>query len=263
MGKSIGILSLKGGVGKTSVVVALGDALAHFGKKVLLIDGNLSAPNLGLHLNIIDPEVTLQDVLSREKNLNDSIHKLERFDIIPASIFSRKEISPLNLRNKVNILKKRYDVVIIDSPPSLNEEALATILASDEILVVATPDYSTLGTTIKTINHVRRRGTKINGLILNRVYDQNFEISLEDIEKTLDVPIMAVIPHDVEILRAQSHFIPVTSHKPNSEGSIEFKKLAAALIGEKYQQSGFRRFLRITPSKSDINRELFYKRVFE
>ena len=156
MGKSIGILSLKGGVGKTSVVVALGDALAHFGKKVLLIDGNLSAPNLGLHLNIIDPEVTLQDVLSREKNLNDSIHKLERFDIIPASIFSRKEISPLNLRNKVNILKKRYDVVIIDSPPSLNEEALATILASDEILVVATPDYSTLGTTIKTINHARR-----------------------------------------------------------------------------------------------------------
>ena len=263
MGKSIGILSLKGGVGKTSVVVALGDALAHFGKKVLLIDGNLSAPNLGLHLNIIDPEVTLQDVLSREKNLNDSIHKLERFDIIPASIFSRKEISPLNLRNKVNILKKRYDVVIIDSPPSLNEEALATILASDEILVVATPDYSTLGTTIKTINHARRRGTKINGLILNRVYDQNFEISLEDIEKTLDVPIMAVIPHDIEVLRAQSHFIPVTSYKPNSEGSIEFKKLAAALIGEKYRSPGFRRFMRITPSKSDINRELFYERVFE
>ena len=76
MGKSIGILSLKGGVGKTSVVVALGDALAHLGKKVLLIDGNLSAPNLGMHLNIIDPDVTLQDVLSREKNLNDSIHRL-------------------------------------------------------------------------------------------------------------------------------------------------------------------------------------------
>ena len=140
---------------------------------------------------------------------------------------------------------------------------MATILASDEMFVVATPDYSTLGTTIKAINHARRMGTKISGLILNRVYDQNFEISLKDIEKTLDVPIMAIIPHDVEVLRAQSHFIPVTSHKPNSEGSIEFKKLAAALIGEKYQPSRFRRFMRITPSKSDINRELFYKRVFE
>ncbi|MBU2052817.1 MAG: AAA family ATPase, partial [Nanoarchaeota archaeon] len=42
--KTIGIISLKGGVGKTSIVVALGSAIADFGKSVLLIDGNLSAP---------------------------------------------------------------------------------------------------------------------------------------------------------------------------------------------------------------------------
>ena len=55
MAKIIGVLSLKGGVGKTSVVSSLGDALSDFGKKVLLVDANYSAPNLGLHFNIVDP----------------------------------------------------------------------------------------------------------------------------------------------------------------------------------------------------------------
>jgi len=62
MGKAIGVISLKGGVGKTSIVVALGAALSELGKKVLLVDGNLSSPNLGLHLNIINPEKTIHDI---------------------------------------------------------------------------------------------------------------------------------------------------------------------------------------------------------
>ena len=59
MGKTIGVISLKGGVGKTTAVVALGSALADFGKKVLLVDGNFSAPNLGLHLDLFDTEKTI------------------------------------------------------------------------------------------------------------------------------------------------------------------------------------------------------------
>ena len=70
MGKVIGIVSLKGGVGKTSVVTALGAAISEFNKKVLLVDANFSAPNLGLHLNIINPEVTIHDVLDRVSNVS-------------------------------------------------------------------------------------------------------------------------------------------------------------------------------------------------
>ena len=55
MGKVIGIMSLKGGVGKTSVVGALGVAIARLGKKVLLVDANFNAPNLGVHFNLISP----------------------------------------------------------------------------------------------------------------------------------------------------------------------------------------------------------------
>ena len=263
MGKSIGILSLKGGVGKTSIVVALGDVFADLGKKVLLVDGNLSAPNLGLHLNIIDPLVTLHGVLSREKNLNESIHKLDKFDVIPASIFTNKEVNPLTLKNKVNFLKKKYDIILIDSPPSLGEEGLATILASDEMIVVTTPDYPTISATIKAIKMAKQRGIKLNGLILNKVYKKKFELDISDIEKVLELPVMAIIPHDINVVKAMNYFTPSTSYKPKSQGSTEFKKLAAVLIGEKYKSFRIRNLIKITPSKSDVNRELFYERVFE
>ncbi len=263
MGKAIGILSLKGGVGKTSVVAALGDALADFGKKVLLIDANFSAPNLGLHFNIVNPEKTLHDLLARTANIRDVVCKLEKFDIIPASIFNKKEINFLNLKNKVKTLKRKYDIILIDSSPSLDEETLAVILASDEIFIVTTPDHLTLSTTIKAIKRARQRGTEINGLILNKVYNKNFELSIDDIEETVDVPVLAVIPHDVSVLKALSKFTPSTTYKPKSAGSIEYKKLAAVLIGEKYKPRRFRDRLRITPKRQEINREIFYESVFK
>ena len=264
MGKVIGVLSLKGGVGKTSVVAALGEALSGFDKKVLLIDANLSAPNLGLHFNIVDPEKTLHDLLDRSANTRQAIHKLENFDILPATIFNEKIVAPLNLKNKVNSFRKKYDVIVIDSPPSLNEEALAVILASDELLVVTTPDHITLGTTMKSIKRANERGTRINGLVLNKVYNKNFEISIKDIEETVGSPVLAVIPHDLNIPRAVSKFESSISYKPKSAGSIEFKKLAAILIGEKYKpRRRIQDILRISPKRQEVNREIFYKRVFK
>ena len=264
MGKVIGVLSLKGGVGKTSIVAALGEALSGFDKKVLLIDANLSAPNLGLHFNIVDPEKTLHDLLDRTANIRQAIHKLDNFDILPAAIFNEKQVSPLNLKNKVNSLKKKYDIIIIDSPPSLGEEALAVILASDELLVVTTPDHITLGTTMKSIKRANQRGTRINGLVLNKVYNKNFEISISDIEDTVGAPVLAVIPHDINIPKAVSKFKSCISHKPKSVGSIEFKKLAAVMIGEKYKpRKRIKDVFRISPKRQEVNREILYKRVFK
>jgi len=262
MGKSIGILSIKGGVGKTSSVIALGDAISGFGKKVLLVDANFSAPNLGMHLNLIDPENSLHDVLGRSVNLHQSIHKLESFDIIPASIFSRKEINHFDLKNKVNTLKNRYDVVLIDSSPALNEETLAAMLASDEILIVTTPDYATLSTTLKAIKLAKQRRTPINGLILNKVHNKNFEIPIDDIEETVGIPVLAVIPHDINILKSVSRFTPSTSYKPNSKASREYKKLAGTLIGKKHKPPSLKSFFNITPNKQEINREVFYNSYF-
>lgn len=264
MCKVFGVVSLKGGVGKTSVVVALGAAIAGFGKKVLLVDANLSAPNLGLHLNVVESGATLHHVLARKVKPKEAVHELEFFDILPASIFERVELNPLKLKDRIKSFREKYDFILIDSSPSLDDETLAVILASDELLVVTTPDHPTLSTTIKAVNLAKKRGTTISGLILNKVYNKNFEISFGDMENILEVPIMAVIPHDINILKALSEFKPSTIHKPKSEASEEFKKLASTLIGEKYKPVKIKSLWRwINPKRQDINRTIFYENVFK
>ena len=262
MGKTIGIISLKGGVGKTSVTAALGDAVSDFKKRVLLVDGSLSNPTLGMHLKVLAPEITLNHVLCRDANACDAVCKLDKFDLIPSSFSARINASPLGLKDKLKSLKKRYDMIILDSSPLLNEETLAVMLASDSILVVTTPDIPTLATTMKAVKTAKQRGVPINGIILNKVHNRNFELSIEDVEKTADVPVVAVIPYDINSLRALSEFTPSTSFKPNSESSQEYRKLAATLIGEKYRPFRWREIFRINPTRQEINREIFYERVF-
>ncbi len=261
MGMTIGVLSLKGGVGKTSVVSSLGDALSGFGRKVLLIDGNVSAPNLGLHLNVIDPEVTIHHVLMRKANANKAIYKVDNLDVIPASL-TENPTNLLKLRNRIRSLKKNYDVILIDSPPALNEEAMGVILASDKLLLVTTPDYPAVKTSIQTIKLAKQQGLPIIGMVLNKVHNKEFEINIGDIEEMAQIPVMAMIPHDVNILKALSNFMPSTKYKPNSNASKEYRKLAATLIGEKYSGRRFN-FLKQTPKRHELNREIYYERIFK
>jgi len=263
MGKTIGIVSLKGGVGKTTVVAALGGALSRLGKKTLVVDGNLSSPNLGLHLNIVNPERTLHDVLNRNATTKEAIQKQEGLDILPASIFNNIEVEPLKLKDHLKNVKRSYDVILIDSSPSLDQETLGVMLASDEILVVTTADHVTMSTSIKAAKLAKQRGVPISGLIVNKVHGKDFELSLKDIEETLEIPVLARIPYDTNVLRALSAMEPSTFYKPNSEGSRELMKLASVLVGEKYRQNSFLNFFRnLNPSKQEVNREIFYKRAF-
>jgi len=261
MGKTFGVVSLKGGVGKTSVVAALGAAIAGFNKKVLLVDGNFSAPNLGLHLNVVEPKVTLHHVLNGDSNIRDAVHSVGNVDMIPSSIFGGN-INPLKLKDKLKFLKRKYDIILLDSSPALNEETLGVMLASDGLLTVTTPDHPTLGMTLKAIKLAKQRDTPIEGLILNKVNNKDFELSVDDIERTAEVPVMAVIPHDINILKSLSEFTPSTIHRPNSKASEEYKKLAATLIGEKYKPFSLKNVFRITPKRHEINREIYYDRVF-
>jgi len=265
MGKSkvIGIMSLKGGVGKTSVVSSLGSTLADLGKKVLLVDANFPAPNLGIHFNLIDPEITLHDVLTRKANISDAIYAVGNLDIIPSAFFTNKKINPLKLKDKLKYIKRKYDVVLIDSPPSINEDGLATLYAADEVFFVTTPDHSTLSNTIKSINRAIERGTKINGLILNKVHSKDFELTLDEIEDTTNIPVMAVIPFGLDVQKAQSEFISPVVFNPKSQVTKEFKRLASALIGEEFKEFNWRSLFGLTPKKQEINRQVFYERVFK
>ena len=84
-----------------------GSAIASFGKKVLLVDGNISSPNLGLHLEVVEPEFSLQDVLEKKANPSQAVHKLDNFDILPASIFRDDKVKSFISKTKNKSSKKK------------------------------------------------------------------------------------------------------------------------------------------------------------
>ncbi len=260
-GKVIGVISIKGGVGKTTAVANLGAALANFGKKVLLVDANFSAPNLGLHLGVINPQYTIHDVLADKISVGKAIIQHENgFHVLPASLVPSK-IDPFKLKRKMEPLRHIYDMIIIDSSPTLNEEILATMLASDQLLVVTSPDYPTLSCTLHAIKVAKQRKTAIAGMILNHVRGKDFELTVDDIEKTAEVPVLAVVPDDIKILESLAHTTPAAIHTPDIDAVIEYRKLAAALIGETFKDNRLKArlkslFLAAEPSKVDVNRSL-------
>lgn len=238
-GKVVGIISLKGGVGKTSSVSNLGACLARdFHKKVLIVDANFSAPNLALHIGLIDPKITIHDVLLNKAKVEDSIYKDDSgFHIIPGSFLSRK-VNPFRLKEKLNPLRECYDIILIDSSPNLNDEMIATMIASDELLVMTSPDYPTLSTTLRAIRLATQKNVPIKGLVVNRSRGKNFELNVKDIESAAQVPVLCVLPEDLSIPESIFHTTPASIYKPNSKASIEYKKLAGLLIGEKYEEEG-------------------------
>ena len=261
MGKVVGIISIKGGVGKTSSVVALGFALANeFNQKVLVVDANFSAPNLGLHLGVVDPDKTIHDVMSDNASIEDAIYTHEAgFDVIAGSLI-QKQINPYKLKNRIDRIKDSYDMILLDSSPTLNEEILATMIAADQLLVVTTPDYPTLSTTLAAVRLAKEKNAKISGLILNKVRGKNFELTLDEIEDAAQVPVLAVLPDDIGFLESLSVSTPLTHHLPKSDSSIEYKKLAGALLKTNFQDTRLKSVVKgffTKDQKQELNRRVF------
>lgn len=267
MPKSIGLISIKGGVGKTTISSSLAaDLVNHYGKKVLLVDANYSAPNLGLHMDIIKPEKTIHDVLANKVKIKSTIQNRFGVDVIPGSYAPQYSIAPLKLRDKLNKIKHNYDFIIIDSSPSLNEELLSTILASDFLFVVTTPDYPTLYCSLKAAKLAKHRGRPIAGIILNKIRNPRFEISLKEIEEATEIPVVAKIPDDITNVKAIFTRIPTSIFYRKSKFSREISNLSTAITNNKEKRSFFGLFL---PDfkREQVNRQIlkqnFYKRIFK
>jgi len=261
MGKTIGVISIKGGVGKTTTAVNLSHIFAsEFNKKVLVVDANFSAPNLGLHLGIIEPEYTLHDVLNKNIPIKKAIQPHEGLDVIPGALLGRK-VNPFELKNKLSSIKKDYDLIVLDSSPTMNEEIIATMVASDQLIAVTSPDYPTLSCTMHAVKVAKRKKTPIAGLILNKVRNKKFELKLDEIEESTDVPVLAVLPDDIKMLESVAYTTAASQHAPLSKAVIEYKKLAGALIGEDYKDprllSKIKNVFLKNVNKQEVNRVLF------
>ncbi|MBD3259000.1 AAA family ATPase [Candidatus Woesearchaeota archaeon] len=267
-GKIIGVISIKGGVGKTTTVSNLGAVFyKEFGKKTLIIDTNFTAPNLALHLGLVDPETTIHDVLRNKADITDAIYEHEfGFHIIPASLLNVK-VNPFKLKEKIQKLRNIYDIILLDSSPNLTGDILATMVASDELLVVTSPDYPTLSCSMNAIKVAKSKKAPITGLILNRTRGKHYELSLNDIEDATGVPVLAVLPDDHKVSEALANTIPAALHAPAREVSFEYRKLAAALLGQQFEDKRilpkFKKMLNKGCGKHDINREVIRSERFE
>jgi chromosome partitioning protein len=246
--KVIAISSFKGGTAKTSTSLHVGSALALFHKKkVLLIDFDAQA-NLTTGLGFDpDEQDSMAPVLQGEKSLQEVILKtcIPNMDIVPADTWlERVEVSGSlaadrysHERLKEILRNLPYDVVLIDTPPSLCWLTESSLIASDYSLVCATPEfYSVKGLQRLSlfINNIsERHGTKIVGVALSfwnprgksndaflKVIDQTFPGKLLD----------SKVRRDIAVSEATIYGKPIFETSPKSRASGDYTALTAELL---------------------------------
>ncbi len=254
------MISIKGGVGKTSIVSSMAASLVnHYGKKVLAVDANYGAPNLGLHMDIVEPVRTIHEVLGGKARALSAVHNRYGVDVIPGSYVHNGRLNYLKLRDRLKQISSNYDFVIIDSSPSLNDEILSAMLASDSLFVVATPDYPTLSCSLRAANLAKQRGKPIDGLILNKIRDPKHELKLKEIEEVSDIPVVAKIPDDKKSVGALFTRIPISIYDRRTKFSQEIIRLNAALVGASENRSIFGRVFGRGFRKEEVNRQILKK----
>lgn len=245
--KIIGIVSGKGGVGKTTVTSNLGVILARdYDTETLAIDANVLTSNLGLHLGVIHPQIVLQDVVSKTISLERAIYvHPSNLKVIPASVELGGTLSPQDLRQNMDLLSLQYSWILVDSAPGLATEALAVISACDSFLVITNPELPAITDAIKTIEVIDSYKKRILGVVVNKIKGKEWEIGTRDIEAMCGYPVISEIPYDEAVPESISNKTPVTMWRMDSPASIALMELAGRISGKKtagsFEEAHYRR----------------------
>lgn len=248
MARVIGVVSGKGGVGKTTVVSNLGTVLAQYYKKdVVIVDCNITTSHLGLYFGMYYYPVSINHVIKGEANVKDAMYDyhINGLRIIPASL-SYKDISGTDMAKIKNVVQELFDktdIIILDSAPGLGREAMGTLQAADEVIFVATPFAPAVMDLIKCHQVVRNMDSKPLGIIMNMVGKERYELTNNEVEKLVELPVVSNIPADEEVLKSLAMKMPVVLYNRRAKASKEFIRLAGRLVGEKYRPPGIMRRL--------------------
>ena len=249
MGKVISVANQKGGVGKTTTTVNLGTILAKKGKKVLLIDadpqGNATS-GLGVEKEV---EFSTYDILVNETEIKDAIQDtiIKNLKVCPSNInLAGAEVELVSmmsreqrLKEKLDMVKDKFDYILIDCPPSLGLITLNSFTASDSVLIPVQCEYYALeglGQLLNTINLVKKhlnKEIKIEGALLT-MYDMRTNLSnqvVKEVKKYFgDKVYKTVIPRNVRLSEAPSYGMPITEYDPRSKGAKSYIKFAKEFL---------------------------------
>jgi len=253
MQKVIVITSGKGGVGKTTTTINLGAALNYFGRDVLIIDGNLSTPNIGIHLNSPEVPVSLNEVLLEKADPIEAVYEHESgMKVVPSSlsITELKKIKPEKLKDYKKDFKKISDYIIVDSAAGLGKETLSVMEMADELIIVTNPEIAAITDALKTIKLAQEMKKTIIGVIVTRVKKNKIEMQPETVREMLEIPILGMVPEDLCVQESLGMRNAVVHTHPKSASSRAYKEIAARILGEKYNSDADRETMLIRVLRS-------------
>lgn len=247
----ISIVNQKGGVGKTTTSINLAVALAMQNKRVLLIDFDQQAnATIGLGIKREDVLFDITDFFTHIAVLYQAIIKtsVENLKLIPASIKLANIDESLYqipdkeflLDRKLKVIKKDYDYILIDCPPSLGLIVDNALYASDSVIVPVECgyySYDALNQMIHKINKVQMvKPIEIEGILLTKLDNRN-TLGYEIVEKINflfpDKIFKTIITYSSHIQEAPLHGKSVVEFSFNSRGSKEYRELAKEIIERK------------------------------
>ena len=254
MGKVISVANQKGGVGKTTTTINLSTILAKKGKRVMLIDadpqGNATS-GVGVNKEL---ELSFYDVLTNDTEIIDTLEKtaIRNLVVCPSNInLAGAEVELVSmmsreqrLKEKLDIIKERFDYILIDCPPSLGLITLNAFTASDSVLIPVQCEYYALeglGQLLNTINLVKKHLNKeiqIEGALLT-MYDMRTNLSnqvVKEVKKYFNNKVYkTVIPRNVRLSEAPSYGLPIAIYDPMSKGARSYEKLAKEILKKNKQ----------------------------
>ena len=245
MSKVISISNHKGGVGKTTSSINIGAGLNKLGKKVLLIDLDPQA-NLSQSLGIIEHEKNIYGAIRGEYKLQP-INIIKGLDLIPSTLdLSGAEVELSGeagreyiLKELIDPIKKQYDYVIIDSPPSLGLLTINSFTASDEVLIPLQAQYLAIqGLTklVEVIDKIKKRlnkSLKVGGVFITQ-YD-NRKVLNRDVVTTIkshfkNEVFKTKIRDNVALAEAPTQGVDIFRYQPKSKGAEDYLALCREIV---------------------------------
>ena len=250
MGRIIAVVNQKGGVGKTTTAVNLTAALHELGVKVLLCDFDPQAnATSGMGVDKRKIKHSVYDVVIDHVPVRDAIISTQFGDVLPASsdlAGAAVELIGVEHRERqldaaLNQVKKDYDLIFIDCPPSLELLTLNGLCASDAILVPVQCEYyaleglSDLMATLRMVKKKMNPRLDIFGVALT-MFDgrTNFSTQVaQEVRRHFPGKVFTTsIPRNVRLAEAPSHGIPVTAYDRASRGAVAYQAMAEEIKGK-------------------------------